>query len=349
MPFQLQEEYKYRVSKNVYITFSDRVSPREQTQILIIFWWNQFLYMSSRQMINTLIHVTCSRCIYIDQYVTSNCQGYVNCTSWHGITNHHQAEISPCDVEGLQGPMKNWRDVPGVNWTIQVVRRSLHRRRCGWLKIFTMYFWSKGAELEALAFVFQKSHTNKTVSQPHLRLRKLRLTTWPVQLTPGMSRQFFIGLWSPSTSHGHISVRCWFVTPCTSDLPLTVTCYMYIYIFVYMYHDLYLCAHSGSRQQILSCHLSWLWCHVAPWIGRRCRSRPDNLHLWNKCKDGYCCNGLLTHTCYNTRRSCNGCNSLVDDKRCRGIPATSILLQVFGIRQPTSPCPLRSLLHRMRW
>jgi len=40
-----------------------------------------------------------------------------------------------------------------------------------------MYFWSKGAELEALAFVFQKSHTNQTVSQPHLRLRKLRLTT----------------------------------------------------------------------------------------------------------------------------------------------------------------------------
>jgi len=72
----------------------------------------------------------------------------------------------------------------------------------------------------ALRPLYSKSTLCKLFSQPHLHLRKgasYYSCGWPVQFTPGMSRLFFIGPGSPSTSHGLMLVRD-SMSQCTNDL-----------------------------------------------------------------------------------------------------------------------------------
>jgi len=68
-----------------------------------------------------------------------------------------------------------------------------------------------------------KTHYETSLVNRTYACARPRLTSRPVQFTTGTSRLFFIGPWSPSTSHGLMLVRD-SMSRCTSDLPLKVTC-----------------------------------------------------------------------------------------------------------------------------
>jgi hypothetical protein len=118
----------------------------------------------------------------------------------------------------------------------------------------------------------------------------VRLTSRPVHFTPGTSRSLFIGPWRTSASHGLMLVRD-SMSRCTSDLPLTVTCYILTLTFQ-PHRTTY-----GASFQVLSDGRAYSW-HVTSVLHRFL----ENLNItWPDVGDSmsqYASDLPLTVTCY---------------------------------------------------